>query len=103
MSYWVGPSEDGDEIYLIFERRLEKIYEGMGKNLPSVVQPGSELGEELSRRWREYLGVIGVGYSPQHDHKKTMLNNPLYTEPEEFRYIVLDKELLEKILVIGLP
>lgn len=91
-----------DKLYLIFESRLEKIYEGMGE-VSVVVQPDSLHGQELSRRWREYLAGLGVSYSREHDHKKLMLTNPLYTEPNEFRYIVLEQELLDKILVIGLP
>lgn len=104
MPSWIsgGPSITTDELYLIFENRLEKIYESMGE-VSIVVQPDSENGKELSRRWREYLADLGVTFSREYDYKKAMFTNPLYTEPDEFRHIVLEQDLLKKILVIGLP
>lgn len=101
-----GDSESpvyGDKLYFIFENRLEKMYKAMGE-VSIVVQPNSETGIELSRRWREYLAGLGVGYSPQYNHKKpAAVRNPLYTEPDAFNYIVLEQDVLDKVLVIGLP
>jgi hypothetical protein len=102
MPLWAS-GESTVALYFIFENRLEKMYEAMGE-ASIVVPPNSETGMELSRRWREYLNGLGVSYSREYDHKKPgSVRNPLYTEPDEFNYIVLEQDVLDKILVIGLP
>ena len=114
MSYFIGGGDTlcpkkymaGDPLYLALQDKLDSLYESIaGDDRPTLVEPDSQLMRGLSEAWREYILGLGMVFITDYSDEKGRVSvpNPLYTEPEEFKYIDMDEEIAKKILVIGMP
>lgn len=89
-------------LWNILEERLERIAESVSYN---GEPPGTEKYQEFDEAWLEYLEGLGVFRCDPDWHITSASNDlsmqdPLYTSG---MWIRMPKEVMERIMVMGLP
>lgn len=95
----ISPEEEM-KLYRLLEEKLEKVAESVGY----WEQPSdSEEHRRLEGAWRSYLAALGIHVVPngtQPGEDVYMSADPLYTTGDR---LILPWDVVDKILVVGLP
>lgn len=83
-------------LFLVFEKKLEEIANSLGYDYTNATKKHKILHET----WTRYLKELGIGFADNLPQEAARFADPLYTAD---RWLVIPKDVEERIEVLGLP